>query len=266
MLAPVRQRTASYPALLAALLVTGLLLLLPDGARAQANPPWEAEVWSATLEDARAKSIEDGRPVLLLFPPIRPGVYRPLQDTAGVLQSMDRLHPARARGEEAASLLERYGLRDLPALVLLDRHGGVVERWQGLLPLDLWPQVERDVKRLRKEEEELAGAVREARAALRREDYAALVTSLRQAARSPRAGYPEREEAARLELELLGRASAALRRTLGQEGLVSDARLAEKLTLVRERFPHRAVEERIARELKRLQERRVGGGALRPGG
>jgi hypothetical protein len=251
--APYRPRPLSIPALSVALLSLG------HCAPALAADP-EAAFWDASFKIIRRRAPEEARPILLLFPPIgKAELPRPLQEAALPRGVRQRFLSARVRADEVEDLQKAFRVGRVPALVLLDRHGGAVERWEGTIPADLWPQVDRAARRLKAAEEALARALSECRAALEREDFAAALAAVRDVRARARPGYPEPEAASRIEATVLARADLELKKTLGGEGILPDPQLSEELGRLRDRFPHPAFRERLDREAERLRSRSLGG-------
>jgi hypothetical protein len=248
----VRRPGAHAPAL-------AIFLLALSGAVLVLAAP-ESGFWDGTLAEARALSDQDGLPVLLLFPAAgKADPPRPLADGPATRAARGRFHPARVRSGEVEELLSRFQVAKLPAVALLDRHGGLVERWEGATPPDLWSQIDRAARRLKGAEESLSQALRDSRAALEREDFAAALGAAREVRARSRPGYSEPEAAAAVESAVLLRAERELKKVLAAEGIAADSKLEAELARFRDRFPHPAVKGRVERELERIRSRTVGG-------
>jgi thioredoxin-like negative regulator of GroEL len=177
-----------------------------------------------------------------------------------VRRAGEKLHLATARSDDVQALLEAFRLSSVPAVVLADRTGEAVERWEKAIPADLWPQVERTSRRLRAAEEEAGRRLVDARTALDRGDPAEALGHLARVRAVARKGYPAVAEGTRLEAELLARASEDLRAALGAEGIADDRELQAALLALRLAYPHPAFTDLIDREVARLKARKVRGG------
>jgi hypothetical protein len=237
-----------------------LLPALPASFGAEKAPAPAVDAWDETLAGALSLAAEDGLPILLYFPPARPSETPPAVRDPGALRKAAReLHLARARSEEVKDLLARFHLNRVPALVLLDRKGGAVDRWETALTQAVWTQVGKAVRRLREAEGEASRASAEAEGRLAGGNYAAALAAAARARARAREGYPELETAAKVEAAVLERSGIEITKALAAEGLVSDRKLAENLREIRERIPHPRVSARIDRELERIRARSIGG-------
>jgi len=172
---------------------------------------------------------------------------------------LKQFHLARARSDDVQEILRLYGVERIPAILLLDRAGNSVERWEGRIPADLWTRIDRAAGRLRRSEEELSRALAGGRKALLEEDFAEALEAFGTVRSLARPGYPELAAATRLELEVLSRGTRELREVLAREGLVEDLDLREDLQQIKKRFPHPEMMKQVDRELERIKSRAIAG-------
>ncbi len=220
--------------------------------------------WADPLEDsfegARALSGADGKPVLLIFPAGRAAdASSTLDDKAGLRRAQAKFHVARVRAADLPALLERFQVKRVPAVLLLDRHGGTWERWEPAIPTDLWAQVDRSSVRLKTLEEEVARSLAASRAALERKDYAGALAGARKVKARARPGSSEPDAASAVEADVLARAGEEIRRALAGEGITSDQEILADFKRLRGSFPQPEVQSLIDRETARIRSRPVGG-------
>jgi hypothetical protein len=216
--------------------------------------------WAGTLVHARAAAEVDGKPIILFFPsPKSSDPLPPVLEAPRVRGASAKYHLARARAIDLEEFNETVGVKKYPAVFLLDRDGVVVARWDGIVPADFWRQLERTVGRLKTTAEEVGDALDEARSALAREDFPGSLSSLRKVRSLVGAGDPRLDMARSLEVEILARASAELRRTLAVEGIAGDPALLDSLGVLKARFPHPSFQALIGREIARVRDRAIAG-------
>jgi phosphoglycolate phosphatase-like HAD superfamily hydrolase len=241
-----------------------LVAVLPaPGVPAQEREPAPAPfTWKATYREGLEAARRRRRLLLLYLPPAgdrpEPAV---LAHAARQLGSPPAVEGVRIGSADVEAILQRFAVRKLPVLLLLDRRENVVARWEGEAPAGLWTTLRQAVRR---QEEREAGEAREAEEARRLALAGKLDAAYRKAEalrRSPLAA-PESEAAARDVLGLVEReGERALMRTLAREGLASDSELREGLREVRRSAPHPATRAAIDREINRLERGVVGAGA-----
>ncbi len=218
------------------------------------------DFWNDTLVAARQKAAVDGAPILLWIPSGREVDRFPsLQDSSTLRRLRNEFHLARAHSHDVKELLRTFQVKRLPALFLLDQKGGLVGRWDGEFPGDLWVQVDRTTRRLQKSEKELERALAQCRTSLDQEDFAEALKSIQQVRSLARAGYPQLGIAEKLEIVILTRASQELRKILAREGIAEDEVLRKDLIQLKERFPHPEIANVLDRELYRIRSRSIGG-------
>jgi len=236
-----------------------LLAALIVGALARAGEA--PDPWDSLLEEALRQAAEDGRPIILYLPPSRPSEVPPaILDAAAVRKAAERFHLARARAADLEVSPERFRVKKVPALVLLDRGGAVVETWEGRLPADIWVKVDRAARNLKATEEDTVKLLADSRAAAELGDFAAALAGTRRISILGRSGSSEVAGAWELEKALVARGREEVIRTLSREGIVSDREVLAGLLRIRTLFPHVVIQRLVDREVSRIHARPLAGG------
>jgi hypothetical protein len=160
---------------------------------------------------------------------------------------------------EILEVLERFKVRELPALLLLDRRENVLLRWEGGIPLNCWSALEGAIRRLDRKDEEDARSLRDAR---KLEASGDLEGAYRKAApflASERTSPENLQEAGEVERSLLSARRRDLLRLLAEEGILPDSTVAAKLESLRAVTSHPGFRAAVADEIRRLERGAIGG-------
>lgn len=200
------------------------------------------------------------RPLCIYFPPLGND-----PDPPAILQ-MPRLtgippviEGVRVGADEVIELKSRFRVKDVPAVLLLDRAEAVVCGWQGSIPSNLWALLQVHLRRLERRDREDAKQAGEAARLLEAGSLEAAYRAAAPLAGSPRVLPSTRELARGIERKCIAAGEAELYRILAGEGLAADSVLRASLEKLRIRTPHLPLRERAAREVLRLAETRPAG-------
>lgn len=241
-----------------------LSLLLCSPTVLQANESRDG-FWKRGAREALTEGEATGKWVLVYFPD--PGKEDPPQVRSFSLSKKmsTRVTAGRVRAREVENLVQRFllGEASYPALVLVNPYGETVckwqESWRSTEVVGRYQAARRKLKRLFNDIETRLDRAERALELARSTDATRYLEEARQLIR---AGFPHETRVANLLETLLKAADHALIEVLALDGLVSDTRLLDMLARVEKDFPLKEVAERLAREKKRVRERKIGGGSL----
>jgi hypothetical protein len=249
------------------ILAGALLAALTCGADSSPVPPeeptqgGEAFSWEPSYEKALEQALVRRRPVILFFPPASASEPATTAAVAPVLGSPLRAQGALAGAAEVESLVARFAIKELPAVLIVDRRQNVVARWEGRLPANLWSLVKQSLGLLARLEAE---ATREAGEGARLYQAGKPGPAYRKVAAvlaSTRAPPEALEIAAEVERRLIADGESALIRVLAAEGLVEERVLRSRIAALRSAHPHPATAIIIEREMELLKRSAPGGKA-----
>jgi hypothetical protein len=215
--------------------------------------------WKATYRDALAAALRRRTLFVLYFPPVdaanEPPVVRIAARALGIPPVVEG---ARVGADEILDLKERFHVKDLPAVVLLDRRENALQRWEGRLPNNLWALVEALARRFEKRDAEDRKAVAEGIALAVGGDLAGAYRKVMGLLASERTPPEILEEARDVEARVIASGRKRLLAALAVEGVAPDATLRADLAALREREVHPGVRAEIGREIERLEGRTLG--------
>jgi hypothetical protein len=215
--------------------------------------------WSSTYAEGRDAALRASRPLIIYLPPARsseePPIIRKLPQLAG---SPPLVVGVRASADEVLGFLERFKLKKLPALVLLDRRENVIAGWEGGLPADLWSKLQAAVRRIDKRDEDDARTLAEARRASAQGQLDAAYRKVAPLLDSQRTAPDTLEGARKIEESLLAALRASELRILAGEGLRPGDELRKELEALRATTAHAAFQSELAREIAKLKSSSVG--------
>jgi hypothetical protein len=161
---------------------------------------------------------------------------------------------------EVLELLKRFEVKEVPALLVLDRRETVVHRWEGegKIPAGVWAAVEALVRRLDKREEEDQKALREGQALASAGDAEGAYRKVAALMESERTSPEVLAGARDLEKALAARLRRALLETLGREGIDRDEKVVRELEELAASTAHRRARLEIEAETARLRARKIG--------
>ncbi|HVR74652.1 MAG TPA: hypothetical protein VMT52_09980 [Planctomycetota bacterium] len=165
----------------------------------------------------------------------------------------------RVGADEVIELKSRFRVKEVPAVLLLDRAGAVVCGWQGSIPSNLWALLQAHFRRLERLDREFEKQAGEAARFLEAGSFEAAYRAAAPLAGSPRVLPSTRELAREIERKCIAAGDAQLYRILAREGLAADSVVRASLEKLRNRTPHPPLRERAAREALRLAETRPAG-------
>src|SRR5262245_177363 len=144
------------------LLAAAFLTAAAPGEEPKARP----FAWKSTYAEGRAAAEGRGRPLLLYFPPIDTAKEpRAIALAPRALGVPPFAEGTRVGAGEILELMKRFEVKQVPALLLLDRRENVIQRWEGegKVPANAWAVLEALVRRLEKRDEDDLKTLREAR-------------------------------------------------------------------------------------------------------
>jgi hypothetical protein len=165
----------------------------------------------------------------------------------------------RVGAAEVRALLDRFEVKRIPCLILLDRRENVVARWESPLPGDLWSSLRAMARKLERRDRETEKVAVEALRSARDGGEEAAYRKVAPILASPDAS-PEALAAAReVEAILLRRVRERLLVILAREGIRADADVLADLEALRAGTGHGGLRKEIGREILRLRRGTVAG-------
>lgn len=216
--------------------------------------------WRSTYAEALEAALRRSRPLLVYCPPViaskEPAVMTFASKALGVPPLAEGV---RVGPDEILEILERFKVREVPALLLVDRRENVLLRWEGQIPPNCWTALGGAIRRMSRKEDEDAKCLREAR---KLEASGDLEGAYRKAApflASPQTSPENLKEAEEVERSLLSALRLELLRSLAAEGLLSDSIIKAKLESLRSSTSHAAFRSSVEDEIRRLEQGTIGG-------
>lgn len=238
----------------------------PRGGAAAGDPergpdrPGGPFVWRSTYRAALDAALKARRPLLVYLPPGDGGDGPQAVETLPArLAAPALLEGVRASADEVLELMERFRVKKLPAVVLLDRRERVVAGWEGGIPADLPQRLVAAVRKIAEREEKDLKLFREVRKIAETGNfegaYQKAVPLLEGEATVPEVLAALRRLEARLLETLLDRALVIL----AGEGLRPEADLVRELESLRGTTSHAGFRRSVDREIARLRGTRTPG-------
>lgn len=229
----------------------GQVSKVPHNLEAARREPF---AWKATYAEALQAARERSRPVVLYFPPVRdadePSVVARLPKLFGVPPAVEGV---RVGADEILQLMERFGVKKVPALVLIDLRENVLSGWQDGLAVPYLSRLLSAIRQFHKREAQDVARIRDARRLSERGEldvaYRRIVALLVSKHTSPGTLAVAR----RIEKLVLEEFERALYRVLAREGLLPDPELRAALKKLRSRLSHPEFQKMVDRELSRLK-------------
>ena len=251
-----RSRLRACPSLSA--LVLGALVFTAafEGAEERAAPFEWRDSYSEGLSAAR----EARRPLLVYFPPVSTeGEPSAMRGAARALGAPPLVEGVRVGAAEVRALLDRFEVKRIPCLILLDRRENVVARWEGPLPGDLWTSLKAILRKMERRDREMEKEALEALGSARDGNAETAYRKVAPILASPVAS-PEAIAAAReVEAILVRRVWGRLLEILAREGIRADADVLADLEALRAGTGHGGLRKEIGREILRLRRGTVAG-------
>jgi len=223
------------------------------------DPPPSPFAWKATYREALSTALRRKTPFLLYFPPVdiaaEPPVVKPPFRSLGVPPIVEG---ARVGADEILELKERFHVKELPAVLLIDRRENAVHRWEARIPANLWPLVEVLVRRLEKREADDRKLAAECAALAASGDVEGAYRKAVVLLESERTAPETLVEVRGIEAKVIAAGRKRMLEALSLEGLAPDADVARDLNALREAEAHPRIRAEIAREIARLRERKLG--------
>jgi len=241
-------------------LLLGLgLLLLPVGAEEEAAPsPFS---WRAGYAEGLAAALEARRPLLVYFPPIEAADEpRWIALAPRALGVPPMAEGARVGSADIADLVNRFEVKKVPALLLLDRRENVVLKWEEKFPREIWSAVEAAVRRIVKKDEEDAKVLRDGQSLEATGDLDGAYRKVAPLIGSTKTAPDTLSGARRIEARYGAEMRRTMLRVLGKEGLVPEAKLIRELETLAGTNAHAGARREIEREIARLRETAPGAG------
>jgi hypothetical protein len=166
---------------------------------------------------------------------------------------------ARVGADEILELKDRFGVKELPAVLFLDRRENAVYRWEGRIPANLGALVETLVRRLEKRDAEDRKVAADGAAIAAGGDVKDAYRKIAPLLESEHTAPETLAGAKGIEAKYLVAGRRRMLEALASEGLVPDSVLAKSLTALRGDEVHPGMRAEISREIDRLSERKAGG-------
>lgn len=215
--------------------------------------------WRATYKEALSAALRRGTPIVLYFPPVDPAAEPPVvRLPARALGVPPIVEGARVGADEILDLKERFRVKELPAVLFIDRRENAVHRWEARIPANLWALVETLVRRLAKRDAEDRKVAAESAALAARGDIEGAYRKAVVLLESERTAPETLAGAKEIEAKVLALGRKRMMEALSLEGLAPDVELVRNLIQLREAEVHPRIRAEIGREIDRLRERRLG--------
>ena len=214
----------------------------------------EPFAWSATYGEALQAARERSRPIVLYFPPVRDSDEPPF--VAG-LPKLFSLSPAvegvRVGADELLQLMERFRIKKVPALVLIDLRENVLSGWQDGLAMSYLSTLMSAIRKFYRRESQDVVSIRDARRLARQGDLAGAYRCVASLLVSKHTSPGNLVAARRIEKSVLEEFERTLYAVLAWERLAPAPELRAVLKELRSRLSHPDFQRRVDREVLRLK-------------
>lgn len=211
--------------------------------------------WRSTYAEALSAALDRKKPLLVYFPPIEAAQEpRFLALAQRALGTPPAAEGARIGSADIEDLVKRFGVKHVPALLLIDRRENVLLRWEERFPKEPWKDIDLMMRRLAKKEEEDARVLREGQALEEAGDLEGAYRKVLPLVESIRTAPDTLAPAKRIESRYAADVRRRMLAILGKEGLVPEAQLAAELDLLRGASAHAGTRREIEKETARLRE------------